>query len=289
GATAFQVMLATSSAGFGAGNTYFDIVLRGQGPVIQQAMVQQPTFASVWLGNNEVLGYATAGGLMDLDPNTAGFSPFNKDAFALYYSAIWDSLKKVGTTKGITFTVPKVTNAPFFTTLKPYFTHEDNPAIPENVKVPVWGQELDGTSRKLKETEFVLLTASDSLKVGYGQDSLKALHNQFILDEAEIAIITDFTNSYNATITTVAQTNGIPVVDINTFLEKFLPENGGYELNGITLTTEFISGGLFGLDGVHPNVVGYGLLTNEIIPKINEKYGTNLPLVNVNELIGTAK
>lgn len=293
GATAFQVLTTQGNADpTSAGNGYFDVVLRGQGTVIQQAMAMQPTFVSVWLGNNEVLGYATAGGALDLDPNTTGITPFNKDGFALFYSSIWDSLKSVNPNlKGFTCTVPKITNTPFFTTVKPYYTTAENSAIPEGVHVPVWGQKTDGSVRRLAESEFVLLTAASVMATGAGSDSTLALGTQYWLDEDEIAIIEDYLTSYNATIKTVASANEIPVFDTNAFLEEFLPENGGKRvLSGIDpLTTKFITGGIFGLDGVHPNPLGYGLLANELMDMINAKYGSNLQHVNLNKLVGIVK
>jgi hypothetical protein len=38
-----------------------DIILRGQGPAFHQAVALQPTFAMLWIGNNDVLGAATSG------------------------------------------------------------------------------------------------------------------------------------------------------------------------------------------------------------------------------------
>ncbi len=287
GATAFQVMITQGNADPTAvGNGYFDVVLRGQGTAIQQAMAMQPTFASVWLGNNEVLGYASAGGAVDLDPNTTGITPFNKDGFALYYSAIWDSLKSVNPDiKGFTCTVPKITNAPFFTTVKHVLVNSCN----GEVLGPIWGQKTDGTTRAINSDEFVLLTATSVLSpTGVGADSLNPLTTQYWLDSDEIAVVEDYVTSYNATINAVATANGIPVFDTNAFLEEFLPANGGKGvLSGIDpLTTEFITGGIFGLDGVHPNPLGYGLLANELMDMINAKYGTNLQHVNLNKLVG---
>ncbi|KAA3597138.1 MAG: hypothetical protein DWQ06_14020 [Calditrichaeota bacterium] len=297
GAVAAQIPLVKFSSDSLAGeNPFFDLVLRNNPAdttaktILEQAIGLNPSFVSVWLGNNEVLGYATAGGLNDLDETIAGFNPFNKTLFEQSYTAIWGALLQANPDlKGFTCTVPKITNAPFFTTVKPYYTTAENSAIPEGVHVPVWGKKLlDGTVRMLTEDEFVLLTAASVMATGAGSDSSLALDDQYWLDSDEIAIIEDYVTAYNATINTVASANGIPVFDTNTFLEEFLPENGGKGvLSGIDpLTTEFISGGIFGLDGVHPNPLGYGLLANELMDMINEKYGTNLQHVNLNKLVG---
>lgn len=296
GAVAAQIPTVKFSSDSLAGeNSFFDLVLRNNPAVatpttiLEQAISLSPTFVSVWLGNNEVLGYATAGGAVDLDPTTPQPDPFNKTLFEQSYTGIWGALLQANPDlKGFTCTVPKITNAPFFTTVKPYYTNAENSAIPEGVHVPVWGTETDGTTRMLTEDEFVLLTAASVMATGAGSDSSLALGTQYWLDTDEIAVIEDYTNSYNATINAVATENGIPVFDTNAFLEEFLPANGGKGvLAGIDpLTTEFITGGIFGLDGVHPNPLGYGLLANELMDMINETYGTNLQHVNLNKLVG---
>jgi hypothetical protein len=45
-------------------------------------------------------------------------------------------------------------------------------------------------------------------------------------------------------------------------------------------TSDFIRGGLFGLDGIHPNDLGYALLANELIGAVNSKFGCVIPSVN---------
>ena len=42
-------------------------------------------------------------------------------------------------------------------------------------------------------------------------------------------------------------------------------------------TSDFIRGGLFGLDGIHPNDLGYALLANELIASLNSKFGCMMP------------
>ena len=42
-------------------------------------------------------------------------------------------------------------------------------------------------------------------------------------------------------------------------------------------------GGMFSLDGVHVNTVGYAIMANEMIETINGYYGSNIPLLNMAE------
>lgn len=56
--------------------------------------------------------------------------------------------------------------------------------------------------------------------------------------------------------------------------------------NGVTYTPEFVKGGTFSLDGIHPNMRGYALCANYWIECINAKFGSNIPQVDVNAYPG---
>ena len=42
------------------------------------------------------------------------------------------------------------------------------------------------------------------------------------------------------------------------------------------MTSNYVTGGGFSLDGVHPSPRGYALIANEFMKAINLKYGSNL-------------
>jgi hypothetical protein len=58
-------------------------------------------------------------------------------------------------------------------------------------------------------------------------------------------------------------------------------------VGGITLTSAFLSGGLFGYDGIHPTDLGYALIANEWIRLINSR-GGQLAEVNLGPYLGVA-
>ncbi|WP_201977906.1 SGNH/GDSL hydrolase family protein [Hymenobacter rubidus] len=72
----------------------------------------KPTFFTEWLGNNDVLGYATAGG--------AANSITPAVTFAVNTGYVLDALTSGGA-KGVVITIPDVTNIPFFTAVGPSF------------------------------------------------------------------------------------------------------------------------------------------------------------------------
>lgn len=90
--------------------------------VIADAVAQNPTFFSLWIGNNDVLAYATSGGtgvnqLTNLDPTTYGPNDItNPNVFASVYSTLVTQLTANGA-KGVVANIPYVTSVPFFTTV----------------------------------------------------------------------------------------------------------------------------------------------------------------------------
>jgi hypothetical protein len=50
--------------------------------------------------------------------------------------------------------------------------------------------------------------------------------------------------------------------------------------NGIGMNTQYVSGGIFSLDGINLTPRGNALLANEIIKSINSKYGSTIPQVD---------
>lgn len=80
--------------------------------VLADAMAQNPTFFSLWIGNNDTLGYATNGGDATLDQITSTAT------FTGAYTTLINTLTSKGA-KGVVANLPYVTSIPFFTTV-PY-------------------------------------------------------------------------------------------------------------------------------------------------------------------------
>ena len=103
----------------GTANPYF--VRMASSPnasVLEDAMAQDPTFFTLWIGNNDVLGYAISGG--------SGRSKItDENIFASAYKAIAGGLVSNGA-KGVILNIPNVTAIPYFTTV-PY-----NPLDPKD-------------------------------------------------------------------------------------------------------------------------------------------------------------
>jgi len=127
GAKSFHLLAAGygNAAGLSQGlaNPYF--VRMATSPnttVLADAMSLNPTFFTNWIGANDVLAYATSGGIGvdqtgNLNPATYGGNDItDPNVFASVYSTIVNTLTSNGA-KGVVATVPNITSIPFFTTV----------------------------------------------------------------------------------------------------------------------------------------------------------------------------
>lgn len=133
GALTYDVLLATNSTNCASAlfantpNPYFDVVLRNsvlnKGSQLQQAISLNPTFITLWIGNNDVLGYATSGG-------TSPSAPTSVAQFNQLFGGIMQGLKQYTDLSGakvVVANIPSVNAIPFFTTVGPALA--TNPAL----------------------------------------------------------------------------------------------------------------------------------------------------------------
>ena len=62
--------------------------------------------------------------------------------------------------------------------------------------------------------------------------------------------------------------------------------NTGLSYDGVDYSPKYIEGGVFSLDGVHPNGLGYAIIANHFIETINEYYGSKVQGVAVGNYRG---
>ncbi len=112
-----------AGVGAGAANPYFvRFASTPSASIIGDAVAQNPTFFSLWIGNNDVLSYATSGGIGvdqagNLNPATYGGNDItDPNVFANVYNTLLTSLTANGA-KGVVANIPYVTSVPFFTTV----------------------------------------------------------------------------------------------------------------------------------------------------------------------------
>jgi hypothetical protein len=288
--------------GLGNYNPFFTRMLTpgefSSASMLSKSASQNPTFFSVFIGNNDVLGYALAGGVGSSITPSAGAPGLGFDASI---DLIVNTMAANGA-KGVIANVPDVTGLPYCTTI-PYngltldastaaaltgfyaayysaagitLSEGVNPFIIVDASAP-------GGVRKMASNEYVLLsTPQDSLKCAkWG--SQKPLANQFVLTATEISNIKAAVSAYNSKIQSLASAKGLAYVDVNLFMAN---AKTGIMYNGINTTSTFVSGGAFSLDGVHLTPRGNAMLANEFIKAINSTYSASIPQVNASKYSG---
>ncbi|MCP4113438.1 MAG: hypothetical protein GY749_49240 [Desulfobacteraceae bacterium] len=119
GATAAEVMTHSGSEG-----EYFELVLGKNGaPALDQGLAKNPTFVSVWIGNNDVLAAA-------IDTDTAALTPI--EDFRRDFEIIKNRIASKDSVQGVV-----IMNVPDVTCLA-YFTESNDPDFPEGSYKPFW-------------------------------------------------------------------------------------------------------------------------------------------------------
>ncbi|MDA3866561.1 MAG: SGNH/GDSL hydrolase family protein [Salinivirgaceae bacterium] len=296
-------------AGYGTsdGNAYFARFASDPTiTILEEAMVQDPTFIVTWIGNNDVLGYATSGGANPAKPIT------DAATFAGALDLVVQTLSANGA-KGVLCNIPDVAATPYFTTVPGYAlvlnaaqATQLNAAY-SNYNQGATAMGLDemsfsagpnpfvitdnsaeyaalGNIRQLKQGELVLLTVPQDSLTCYGMGSASPIPDKYVLTETELTAIDDAVTSFNSSVDQVAEAHNWAVVDMNGFFNMI--SETGLRIAGQDLSTTFVTGGLFGLDGIHLTGQGNAVVANKIIETINTSYGAKLPKAIVNEYTG---
>ncbi len=351
-----SVHLDLAGYGSSAGNPYFARMASSpMATVVDDALAVNPTFFSLWIGGNDVLGYATSGGVSASPITPTG-------TFNTAYNSLITKLA-AGGRKGVVANLPYINTLPFFTTV-PYnplttsvlgqgnvavgeatvnalnaqlygpvkgaltalsqgnrinllSTTTANPLLIKDESLTDLAPQLTvifqgapfnmppqqaglfaavfGQARQTTSADLVLLTtrgaiaatptASDS-GLGFAPPApldkfgiTYPLQDQHVLIPSEINEIALATDAYNTTIQTAAATNNLAFVDAKAIMNQLV--STGVVANNYTLTSTFVTGGTFSLDGVHPSPRGYALIANEFLKAINIKYESNFKGVDV--------
>jgi len=257
--------------------------------MLSKAAEQKPTFFSVFIGNNDVLGNALAGG-MSSTPITPSAGAAGVGFDASIDLIVNTMLASGNNPKGVIASIPDITNIPHFTTV-PYngLTLTATQAAGLNAAYGATGASFTtgsgnafmiadasapGGVRQMKSNEYILLgTPQDSLKCA-GWGTTKPLADQYVLTAREVLNLKEAASAYNTKIKTIAAEKGLAFVDVDAFMAN---AKKGITYNGVTSSAAFVTGGAFSLDGIHLTPRGNALLANEFIKAINSTYKSSIP------------
>ncbi|HXC06607.1 MAG TPA: hypothetical protein VNZ86_17745 [Bacteroidia bacterium] len=295
GAKSFHILFP----GYGntsSGNPFFSRMASNpaSASIMSDALALTPTFFSVFIGNNDVLAYAMNGGASD--------SITSQAVFASSISNIVSALSANGA-KGVIGNIPDIINLPYFTTipwngltLRQGQADTLNNFMPNGTGGSLYNFHAGNNAfviadpsvpflfkRQILPGEYILLnTPLDSIKCDY-LGTLVPIPNMHVLTRAEVAQIEAAISGFNSTIQSVASAKGLAMVDVNGFMGR---TNKGIMYDGIALSTAFVSGGAFSLDGIHLNPIGNAMLANEFLKSMNTTFGSTLPLIDATKYRG---
>ncbi len=252
-----------------------DIILRGFGTQLEEAVGSKPTFVSLWIGNNDALGAATSG-------NVALLTAL--PVFTQEYQTIVGAIASMTGAKMVIANIPDVTSIPFVTTIPPFLVDPttNQPVIFNGNLVP-----LIGPKGLLGPGDHVLLSAGPDLNKGLGiprpLGTGLPLPASDVLLAADAATIDNQVAAFNVVIQATAQQVGAAFVDANALLKELATT--GIQVGGIPFNASFLTGGVFAYDGVHPTHFGYAFLANAFIDAINQKFGATIPPADLSPAI----
>ncbi|MCM4155284.1 G-D-S-L family lipolytic protein [Gramella sp. AN32] len=338
----------------GAANPYFArFASTENATVLGDAIAQNPTFFTLWIGNNDVLSYATSGGDGIYQEGNTNFSEYGSNditdanAFAFVYNSIVSELAGqdgLGA-EGVLINIPNVTDIPFFKVvpvnpipldaatagaLNAQFGAYNTAILPGLVQAGLL-TEAEANSRKIifaegaqnfvtlvdedltditgvlqqepfnldpqtagllgqlrqaTPSDLIPLTSSSFIGTTVNNNPMLVngvsvpLGDQHVLTASEQALVAQVTAQYNGAIAAIAQNYSLGLVDVNTLLGT-IGVDGGTIYQGVPISSTFVSGGAFSLDGVHLTPRGNAVIANEIVKEINATYSANMPGVDV--------
>jgi lysophospholipase L1-like esterase len=309
GAFLYDVLNARSATtcytyNFGVPNPLFDAVLRGFGTQLELAIAQQPTFITLWIGNNDILAFATRGGL---------FPPTPIAQFQTQYTQVLTSLQATGA-KIIIGGLPNALLTPYFTTVGPgvglaiqgipgaqglVYQTTGAPGIAiatasdlinKSVLITLSGSSaadlLGNTTGKYYTDNGIPVPPSINIAFPFGLTPENPFPNNLVLDPTEISIYQSLNAGYNSIISSLASSMNYYVINWDDLFNQ-LANPGGLTVNGIEFTSTYVEGNFFSLDGIHPTSQGYAILANEFIKATNTNYNSSIPLVDVSTIPGS--
>jgi lysophospholipase L1-like esterase len=242
----------------------------------------QPTFLTVWIGNNDVLGAAT-------DQTHPGDSTEVTDTtvFKAEYKAMLDSIDAIGSVKGgVLIGVADVTQIPYASLGVAYLVAKSKlplSALPSfQVSPDCAPSALGGVGDSSLVPFFYglgLIAAAQANPAG-GPFTLDCVADDKVIVKPEFLILHRSVLAYNAYISAQATARGYAYLDPNVALALLKADTTQVAPfphappDPRATTAPF--GLAFTFDGVHASAATHKLIANTLIGVINAKYGTSL-------------
>lgn len=274
----------TAANGTPFSNTLTSLILGGSTQVAR-ALEARPTFASIWIGNNDVLGFALADGRANAPTGLAGMT--STAQFQTNYDAMINQLLAgAPNLEGILIGVVQVANAPIMfpaaalsnPTFKAGF--DGIAGVPTALDPSCTAGGAGAASLINTFLAFQIRQGAHppiiACVAGGASGLIPApVGDILVLDPAEQATVAARVTAYNTFISTKAASLGWAYFDPNPTLVA-LRTAGTVVTQVPTLQATGTFGTGMSLDGVHPAAPIHRLIANEMITAINANYSTTL-------------
>ena len=288
---AYAVDLTRTLTPINATNPLNTLILGGRTQVAR-ALEAQPTFASVWIGNNEVLLPANVGRIAAVPGASPGVVPVDTVARAI--GAIVDSLVKAPTLKGgVLVGVVDVRSAPR------YFPGDSllRAGAPSPFKFSIdttTGRTVTVLPNCVNSGALVSSQIIEEIRAGTyppiiscapatvpGVPATALLGDLFIINPAEQTTLATLVAGYNAYIRAKADSVGWGYLDPNSSTTGLpaLRAQGVVPLLPRFTNNTAPYGTYFSIDGAHPRLPTHAFVANALIDVINAKYGVTVPKI----------
>jgi lysophospholipase L1-like esterase len=279
-------VLDPTSTSTSASNILTSLILGGKTQV-QRAIEANPSFVTVWIGNNDVLQAAGAG----LLGAVSGVSPGITDtaAFRTRFKADVDQLRSGAThlQGGAFLGVVDVTNIPL---LIPGYVLND-PAVQAaiNAATDTTVTIAPNCNTSPPTLSLISLAIISAIKkrthppiIGCEKQTVPGtlVGDIFVLDAAERAQVSTFVAKYNTIIKAKADSLGFAYFDPNPSLLALRAQNKIPLLPNFAAPTQPF-GPYISNDGAHPARAAHQLIADSLIAVINRTYGTTIPMLQV--------
>ncbi len=243
---------------------------------VQAMAAARPTFVSVWIGNNDVLGSV-------LSPTNAGDPALVTPVatFKTEYQEIVDSINAVGA-KAILIGVANVTEIPFASQGQTYFAlWAGGTTFPPTFVVgPNCAPSSLGGNGESVLVPFPFGAALIAAAAAGVHDTLYCTEPQTV-QPAELVNIDTTVKAYNKFDSTLAVAQGWAWLNPNPALDSLRGVAGqvaAFPALGAACTANPF-GAAFSCDGFHPSSATHRLIAKKVVQAINTKYNSAIPAV----------
>ncbi|MEL6673165.1 MAG: SGNH/GDSL hydrolase family protein [Bacteroidota bacterium] len=251
----------------------------------------QPSLFTLWLGMEDVLAYGLRGG------QDSSFYPTAPTLFAQNFAALLHLLVEVNPNEavGLIGTIPDLRVLPYFSATPRTFTGCNG--IERPLYIQTSGQNEAVVAQ---ETDFILLPAKDLIgsitdpgnQYEFGLSANNPIPDYWVLDQDESEVVVDHINAYNQSIdsliTSFNNQLGRTALKTVNMVNFYYLLSLGVLRDGLEINNQYLSGGIFGLDGIYLTPRGNAMMANRFIEAINETTELNaqIPELTITDYVG---